>query len=448
MINFHRFPWQKGVTLLSKPLHSLLMASVMLAVLLAPMASVSAELSTEERLAERGLSVLALRNDTIDSNQDGDIDAVRVVVVLNSTASQNDLIVKLRGLHKEREVLEVQEVSFVGQTNITLVYDAWSKGEHDLRLDFFDEDGDFIASSPLPTFILTPALQVPLVRLDLNAGSILQTGETCEIVRIFGDETGPRYGETGVRTFTGAPFSVLDAHGTLDCSSWPAGDYQLKETYRNGLGQTAESTLNFTIFNRPPPEFNLLVSGHENSTDMPCTVTMQSLDNLNAAQLTKVWRIKGTVVAGANSTVLDCANLPAGAHLITLEVITEKMISSIEGVNLIRLPAPQPTAEEAASLPSSSLGSDTPTESVGWLSIGVLALVVTVLVFFLLVRNRAPEPLELPALGPTPQVLADGSPDTQGLPTTLDDQGVLWRQHPNGAVDWWDSDWSIWHRWE
>ena len=145
------------------------MAGVMLAVLLAPMASVSAELSTEERLAERGLSVLALRNDTIDSNQDGDIDAVRVVVVLNSTASQNDLIVKLRGLHKEREVLEVQEVSFVGQTNITLVYDAWSKGEHDLRLDFFDEDGEFIASSPLPTFILTPALQVPLVRLDLNA---------------------------------------------------------------------------------------------------------------------------------------------------------------------------------------------------------------------------------------------------------------------------------------
>jgi hypothetical protein len=56
--------------------------------------------------------------------------------------------------------------------------------------------------------------------------------------------------------------------------------------------------------------------------------------------------------------------------------------------------------------------------------------------------------LELPALGPTPQVLADGSPDSQGLPTTLDDQGVLWRQHPNGAVDWWDGEWSIWHRWE
>jgi hypothetical protein len=73
---------------------------------------------------------------------------------------------------------------------------------------------------------------------------------------------------------------------------------------------------------------------------------------------------------------------------------------------------------------------------------------VMTVVFLLLIRNREPEALELPSLGPTPQVLADGSPDTQGLPTTLDDQGVLWRQHPDGSVDWWDADWSIWHRWE
>src|SRR6056300_6321 len=81
---------------------------------LSPLPVVAGELTTEERLAEQGLTVLALRNDTIDTDQDGDIDAVRVVVVLNSTAAQNDLIVKLRGLHKEREVLEVAEISFSG----------------------------------------------------------------------------------------------------------------------------------------------------------------------------------------------------------------------------------------------------------------------------------------------------------------------------------------------
>ena len=427
---------------------SAMLIAILMACLLLPITSVGAELSTEERLAEEGLAVLALRNDTIDTNQDGDIDAVRVVVVLNSTAASNELIVKLRGLHKEREVLEVQEVAFEGQTNITLVYDAWSKGEHNLRLDFFDENGEFIASYPLPTFILTPALQVPRVDLTLNAGSMLQTGEQCEIVRNFGDETGPRYGETGVRTFTGAPFSVLDSDHTLDCSSWPAGDYELKETYRNGLGQTAESNLNFTIENRPAPLFTLTVSGHENTTETPCNVRMESIDGRAPAGLTKIWRVKGEAVAGANSTVLDCSNLPAGAYLITLEVITEKMISSTEGTNLIRLPGVDLTAEERDSLPSTSLGSDTETESVGWFSIGALALVVSILVFVLLVRSREPEALELPSLGPTPQVLADGSPDTEGLPTTVDDQGDLWRQHPGGEVDWWDREWRIWHRWE
>ena len=423
------------------------LVGLLLASLLLPLPA-AAELSTEEQLAEEGLTLLALRNDTIDTNQDGDIDAVRVVVVLNSTATSNELIVKLRGLHKEREVLETQEISFQGQTNITLVYDAWSKGEHVLRLDFLDENGDFIASYPLPTFMLTPALNVPRVTLQLNAGDGLQTGETCEIIREFSDETGPRYGETGVRTFTGAPFSVLDSHGVLDCSSWPAGDYELKETYRNGLGQTAESTLNFTINNRPAPDFSLSVSGHQNATDTPCSVRMQLDDGRSEIGLTKVWSLKGQPIEGANGSSLDCSTLPAGAHLITLEVITEKMISSTEGVNLIRLPAKDLSANETASLPSSSLGMDTPTESVGWFSIGALALFVSIIVFVILVRNKEPEALELPALGPTPQVLPDGSPDTQGLPTTIDDQGVLWRQHPGGEVDWWDQEWSIWHRWE
>ena len=270
------------------------MLALLMACLLLPISPVGAELTTEERLAEEGLSVLALRNDTVDTNQDGEIDAVRVVVVLNSTAASNELIVKLRGLHKEREVLEVQEIAFVGQTNITLVYDAWSKGEHGLRLDFIQDNGEFIPAYTHPTFVLEPPLQVPRVELALNAGSMLQTGEECEIVRNFGDETGPRYGETGVRTFTGAPFSVLDSDLTLDCSSWPAGDYELKETYRNGLGQTAESTLNFTIENRPAPLFTLAVTGHENTTETPCNVRMDASDGRSPAGLTKVWTVSYT----------------------------------------------------------------------------------------------------------------------------------------------------------
>jgi hypothetical protein len=64
------------------------------------------------------------------------------------------------------------------------------------------------------------------------------------------------------------------------------------------------------------------------------------------------------------------------------------------------------------------------------------------------VRERRLEPLELPHLGPAPQVLPDGTPDAGGLPAITDDQGILWRQHPDGALDWWDATWQIWQGWE
>ena len=49
-------------------------------------------------------------------------------------------------------------------------------------------------------------------------------------------------------------------------------------------------------------------------------------------------------------------------------------------------------------------------------------------------------------LGPKPMILPDGSPDSKAS-TTVDDEGVLWRQHPDGSHDWWDKDLRIWNRW-
>ena len=120
----------------------------------------------------------------------------------------------------------------------------------------------------------------------------------------------------------------------------------------------------------------------------------------------------------------------------------------MQGVNLVRLPALNLTAEEAATLPSRSFGEETETESTGWISIGVLGLVVCLVVFLLLVRIKEETNIgQLRDLGPAPMILPDGSPDTAGLPTLTDDEGVLWRQHPDGSTDWWDDQLRIWHKW-
>jgi len=146
--------------------------------------------------------------------------------------------------------------------------------------------------------------------------------------------------------------------------------------------------------------------------------------------------------------MFDCSILPAGVHLVSLEVINNELIHTIHAVNIIRLPGLNLTEAEAEVLPSRSFGDDTPTESVGWISIGILCFVIALLAFIFLVRVKDEnEVLQMRDLGPKPMILPDGSPDPEGLPTTVDDEGVLWRQHPDGNHDWWDEDLRIWNRW-
>ena len=343
--------------------------------------------SSDDALAAEGLTLVALRNDTMDLNQDGEPDAIRIVVILNTTSEWSEIELRLFGTHKDKEVREDRYMAFTGQSNASLVYDSWSEGEHSLRLDFIDKDGDKITSIALPTYVLKPALQTPQITLDLDAPSWIETGDDCKINRIFADETGPRYDASGIRTFSGAPFTVLDNQTILDCSHWPAGDYLLKEAYRNDLGQVTESWLNLTINNRPAPAFSLDVFGNQNNTDEPCLITMiPNMIDVDFSTFEKIWTVQGTVLDGNSSTSYDCSVLPAGVHLVTLEVINNEKIRTVHGVNLVRLPGLDLTDEEAATLPSRSFGDETETKSVGWFSIGILGLVVSIVVFVLLVR--------------------------------------------------------------
>lgn len=431
----------------------LLLTSLLLGCIMLPLGlvdEVQAETTpVEDALSAEGLTLVALRNDTMDMNQDGEPDAIRVVVILNSSSDLTEIELRLYGLHKDKEVLESQYMAFTGQSNVSLVYDAWSAGEHSLRLEFINQDGNKITTLQLPNYVLTPALKTPQLMLDLEAPGWIETGDPCSINRIFADETGPRYDASGVRTFSGAPFTVLDNQTILDCSHWPAGEYLLKEAYRNDLGQTAEYWLNLSINNRPAPAFSMSVVGNENVTDNPCQITMiPNMIDVDFSTFDKIWTVQGVVLPGNRSTSYDCSILPAGVHLITLEVINNEKIRTVHGVNLVRLPGLNLSEDEAATLPSRSFGDETPTESVGWFSIGILGLIVCVVVFILLVRVKEETGVSsLRDLGPMPMILADGSPDAQGLPTMTDGEGILWRQHPDGGTDWWDDQLRIWHKW-
>ena len=152
----------------------------------------SAESTTvDEALAEEGLNLIALRNDTLDLNQDGEPDAIRVVVIMNTTNDFTNIELRLYGVHKDREVHDSRTMSFSGQSNASIVYDAWAQGEHTLRLEIVNQDGEKITTVQLPTYVLRPALKTPQLLLDIEAPSWIETGDACTIDRVFADETGP-----------------------------------------------------------------------------------------------------------------------------------------------------------------------------------------------------------------------------------------------------------------
>ena len=43
---------------------------------------------------------------------------------------------------------------------------------------------------------------------------------------------------------------------------------------------------------------------------------------------------------------------------------------------------------------------------------------------------------------------SEQTPDSEGLPSFVDESGVYWRQQPDGTVDWWDATENQWLRFQ
>ena len=399
---------------------------------------VSAEEETDS-FDEAGLDLVAIRNDSLDSNQDSVTDAIRVVVIINAT-NRVDLTLTLIGEHSGFTVYEEVLMAFEGQENASLTYDSWATGEHRLILEISDADGRLLEAINIGTFDLSPALATPSVDLVQSGSEIMQTGDACEITRNFIDETGPRWNYEGTRSITGTPFKVLDTDQVLDCSNWPAGTYVVSETYQNGLGQTTSDTLELVIVNKPPPHFTIEISGSDEIAGTPCTISHVAAQGENHEAYTKDWRVTPSIGLIANSSVLDCSKWESGVYKILLTVTNDEEISTTGGEMLIRLPSPDSSNEEEDA-PALSKGQDTETSNVGIWGIALLSLVLGIAVFVLMMKS--PEDDEL--FGGMLNEM--GEPDAEGLPTHLDDNGMLWRKHDNGEVDWWDKSSMMWKRW-
>ena len=423
-------------------------------------------LSAGTVIAESGVMLSESRVDPMDLDNDGNIDMLRVIYAVNaSTASTAGVQV----------VAETGRLVLPFWNNLTLTsgetqfgsidIQAWEVASYTLHLRVWDHDMEVIVyEEDLGTYDLTAALDPPSLALEFQGRSEVYTGEACSVLRTFSDEVGAHYDEMGVVSLTGVPWQVLNDTAPIDCSGWPAGQYTVSLQYTNGLGFGASTSLDVTILNHPAPAFDLVVTGDNQRMGTGCAVEAVIDENSTTTMLTYGWTVidpRGQQTETSDINDIDCGLWVPGVHKIRVTATNAQMQTTTMGVNLVRLPpvdANDPTlgniTDDGTWPDASSGGEYVPVPlfmnvqaSAGAIAGGGVLIGILLGAVVGLLMRRGPRDsmssLGEDLLAPPPEVdPVDVSADE--LPTYTDPQGVTWRQHPDGRMDWWDGAQADW----
>ena len=158
---------------------------ILVAILLLPSAvpTVASEEGDDLSLADVGLRLVSMRNDTaLDTNDDGQADAFRVVIVLNATAEIADVNMVLLASTGPRTIEQWVNTSVDGQENFTITIESWEVGQYSMTLQMYDPQSmSMLVNLDLGSYWFEPSLTLPTLRLSLSAPAYLQTGDTCQV---------------------------------------------------------------------------------------------------------------------------------------------------------------------------------------------------------------------------------------------------------------------------
>jgi len=436
-----------GVKSLSKQIVAFLALIIILVPLFAP--AVSAQDAPH-------IGVDSSRADRLDLDNDGDRDTIRVVYLLNTTSHYAEAAVQVDVEHAGMTLTFWDNLTFnrttpyFGSTDVQ----AWGDGTFTVRLKVWDTESNMIVfSEDFGEYELMASLSAPYLRFDLEAAPTIFLGDDCLVERVYLDEIGDLYGATGVISLSGTPWLVPSDLSDIDCSTWPARDYHLEMFYRNTLGFATSTTKDFTIHTLPPPVFTLNVSGNNDEVGSPCTVAIEPSIGTVMALMAVEWEItdpRGEEVTVPGFSTVDCRLWQVGFSKVRVTVTSPEGQSTRGAFNLVRLP---PIGEVSAEVleaagpenmwPDRSLGEEyepTPFFGESIIVAQIVVLIIGIAVSILLglfggtMWNRRDE--EEIAFGDVNAM--ELGPDSDGLPSYVDPTGVYWRQHPDGAVDWFD----------
>lgn len=399
----------------------------------------------------------SFRADRLDLDNDGDRDQIRVVYMLNTTSHYAEADVQVDVEHNGMTLTFWDNVT-LNRTNPyfgSIDIEAWGDGTYTVRMKVWDGETEMILHVVnFGEFELVASLDPPALRFDLEAGETIFLGDDCLINRLFADEIGDRYNAEGVVSISGTPWLVPADFTDIDCSDWPARDYSLEMFYRNQLGFTASTTLDFTIHTLPPPMFTLNVTGDNSAVGSECSIAIEPSPGTIMALMVTEWEVtdpRGEDVDLPGFSTVDCRLWQVGVSKVRVTVTSPEGQETRGAYNLVRLPPQGEVSKEildsagpANMWPERSLGTEyeaTPffgesilaAQSVVLISGIGLAILAGLIIGAMWNRrgeDRMSEEIE---------AMTEAALETEMLPTYTDPTGVHWRQHPDGSVDWFDT---------
>ncbi len=408
----------------------------------------------------------SVRADRLDLDNDGDSDLLRIVHLVNTSETWASVGVEVIATHDDLSLSFWENftvnssVPHLGSIDVS----AWSDGEYDLTVRVWDNEMEVLRHEELlGAFDLVASLSPPLITLALEAPPNLLTGEPCTIHRTFSDEVGEHYDALGTISMSGVPWLVPSDVEGIDCSGWPAGEYRVVERYQNGLGFHIEESISFAIENHPAPQFDLVSNGSNGRLGEACTIDVVPLGDTNLIGTTIEWDVidaRNDPVSMPVDPSLNCTMWAPGLHKVRITLTSPQGQETTQGLNVIRVPPSSADINlfnetESANWPSHSEGEDfqpepmmynaaASTAVVGGSGV-VLAVLLGLFAGLVVTRRKSSSYDETygDALG-----MEEGGSLDGGLSTYTDPEGIVWRQHPDGSMDWYDEGTGNWIRYE
>lgn len=403
------------------------------------------------------------RADHLDEDSDGDFDIVRVISSVSTTAGAAEVGVEVVAQHGDISLSFWNNTSLSGGEtfNTQTTVKAWADGTFEVWLRVWDlESGLAVHDAHLGSHELVASLTPPMLSMSLESAPQIYTGDTCLIHRTSTDLVGAHYDEMGIVSIQGVPWSVGEYESPLDCSRWPAGDYTIEEHYRNGLGMTATASLALRIHVHPPPAFGVNVTGQSTEAGTPCSLAIEAEGGTQMPEMGVRWLHIDPAQVGEiidEDETVDCTMWAPGVHKVRTTLTSPQGRETTVAFNLVRLPPAADASLEVRNAsgdptrwPAVSEGLEFEPEplflnlAASIAAVGVGGFLAAILLAFiaasLIDREAATEEQMWEA--------APAAPDNGGLPSHVDENGIHWRQQPDGQVDWWDATSGQWLRFQ